>query len=451
MLSLLVFFSVSFSGNIQKEWSDFFEGEPAEEYTGVLNQADFPKSYLNHMWFHDCIATDFTDRLIGCEDYENNFNMLIETCFFERFYVRQRGGIFFMVNRGNLTFQKICAHEIELASYTLAGSVIFTVYHEYYNGDLVSFVACPGYDKHAMSIISILGYNVKFNSINSTNSACMVAGLRINVWGYFSYCQFSSHINIDQYTEYIFLCQSTDTMFTNFINNSILYDPGSIYACENDYLDQYCGIAGCSFVSNVANYLVWGTKVGPFFMTNCFVDEGILNNGLWTNMVNVPQTIVFTQYSTRGVCETPNITISSSIPTLGEITFPTVPTPGVATAEGTALKTVTYVSTGVAGVGVCGVFIWATKKILKKIVKKGLKSQLFGTDSSYNYDYEEEEETDDSDTVIKETEEKQEEKAAQAKAGAQVSLADHGTSSISELFKASDERELTKSVDKSDP
>ena len=240
------------------------------------------------------------------------------------------------------------------------------------------------------------------------------------------------------YTEYVFLCMATDIMFSNFINNTVEYQTGAIYACQNNNPDVYCGVSGCSFINNSAAFVCSGIDIGMFYMTDCYVDEGRTKNGLWTNMVFSEQLILQTQFATRGICQTN--------PALATYTMPVyihTPTPsqdlsvGDTTVAGETIKITTITATCVAGIGSCGTIIWAVKKILKKIIKKGIKKALF--DSSE--EEEEEEYTYEKTESDQDDQENQPVASDVAKEGHGSHITSNLTSSNSVAFKASDERD----------
>ena len=389
----------------KSEWSESFDGDPDNEITGNLNETGFPVS-LSNLWMHDVVAISFQNQLINLDIRDFNYNLLVEDCFFQNFTSTKRGGIIYYINPGDIKMQKICVNKCDLTTTRLTGAFAFTVYSENYIADLISLHAAPSYDQFAMATFNMLANDVVCTSINSSASSAVSIGAQINNWGTFSYCLFLSHHTYDRNTMYIVLSMNSDIIFSNFLNNTLDYSRASIVGCQNA-ANVISYVSGCSFINNSARSVCTPVSQGEFCITDCYIDEGTINKGTWTNLINIEQTIPQTHFSTRNVCMTDPLLASYEV-TYHRIT----PSPSIdlftqnITQIGETMRVATITATCAAGIGFSGTIIWAAKKILKKVLKNGAKMALFGSDSYEEEEEEEEEytyETDESQSYDKQS------------------------------------------------
>lgn len=379
-----IFFSICTSE--LNNWEQYFESSLYETVTGELDSQTFVTiTTPNNIYLNDIVATNFTNQLLRFDERKILYNILFENCYFYNFCSETRGTISYCVNPGNITIVNTCAYRCQTGSYLITASTFFSALSQISAVRYFSASESPGYDQDAMATLNVNAKKVLTTNLNFSSASSVAIGFQITKWGTFSYSNFVNHITQYDKTAYIFLVMNVDLMFSNFINNTVLYKGGSIYTAQLDDNTLTCGVSWCSFIENYADYQFLSIAKGGFIVSDCYIDNIIYNGGIVTNIAEKQQTIVFSLYNTRE-CQTGKIYYLEESSTRPE------PTTSDESSSGDEAIRIAAISVSCgAAVGVTGVLIWAVKRVFKKTTKKALKKLM--TDDEYCEEEEEEEST----------------------------------------------------------
>jgi hypothetical protein len=377
-----------------RSWEDFFTGEATTNVSEIMRENEKTFKDTDSVYIYNSLFYDYTDRCIfiyPAYPEESNLRLLCENVLFYNISYSEMGGVICVMARGDICLSKICVNSCGVLSIDLNGAFLFGQLFKNTTNELISLVSSPGFDLYGMSSICVKFDTGTYKNINASSSTAPALFLYPKVHASYSYFTgISNYLTAGQNVEIIF-SQIFELSYCNFIDNFVAnpdYTTAIIRVTYYSSNPKQSYVVGCSFIQNDATYVIQADNGASVIICESYIDSGSFNTGvLYTDLVDVAQTIRMRHFANGTICLTENI------PDDPTITVTPKPTDDLYSdningkefsGKSSSYTIAAAVAVGVSSVALVAVIIWASKKVIKKVIKKGLSSLVNNDGLSVN-------------------------------------------------------------------